>query len=155
MILLISTLLKSIPTSKIPKRVESTLNNSPDSNIFMQNQDRTDKNPSVLRILQIALGIISVIISGLVISNIFVAAGFITTLLAIALLAIGIERLGIGTLSRIIYEIIQDFQYNTWSFGNNVIYYSDNLSRHNRFIHTCIIVYFIDSYWNCKNHFYF
>ena len=100
MILLISTLLKSIPTSKIPKRVESTLNNSPDSNIFMQNQDRTDKNPSVLRILQIALGIISVIISGLVISNIFVAAGFITTLLAIALLAIGIERLGIGTLSR-------------------------------------------------------
>ena len=66
----------------------------------MQNHDRIDKNPSGLRILQIVLGIISVIISGLVISNIFVAAGFITTLLAIALLAIGIERLGIGILSR-------------------------------------------------------
>jgi uncharacterized membrane protein HdeD (DUF308 family) len=59
-----------------------------------------DKNPSGLRILQISLGIVSVIISGLVISNIFVAAGFITTLLAIALLAIGIERLVIEILSR-------------------------------------------------------
>ena len=68
----------------------------------MQNQDRTDKNPSALRILQIVLGIISVIISGLVISHIFIAVGFIITLLAIALLAIGIERLGMGILSDII-----------------------------------------------------
>jgi uncharacterized membrane protein HdeD (DUF308 family) len=67
----------------------------------MQNQDRTDKNPSALRILQIVLGIISVIISGLVISHIFIAVEFITTLLAIALLAIGIERLGMGILSRL------------------------------------------------------
>jgi uncharacterized membrane protein HdeD (DUF308 family) len=73
----------------------------------MQSKSQQDKNPKELRILQIVIGIISTIISGLIISDLDLIEEFIVSLLAIILIIVGIERIGFGVLAKISNKLLK------------------------------------------------